>query len=185
LALILFLSFTERDNNWYLLPSVPFWSLIIGYGTFRFINLIPKIKYFLIITVLIPTLYVSQKTYRENIIPIIQANSGSQLKEAAIYISKNSDPNDVVVRLDQLYPSTIYYSDRVVYSAYDNKPRTGEWLFWSQDKAYNMINNGNIRWVSGTTEDVENFKTKYEVIGEIIVVNEKESILRTIPNIDR
>ncbi|PIQ73213.1 hypothetical protein COV58_03645, partial [Candidatus Roizmanbacteria bacterium CG11_big_fil_rev_8_21_14_0_20_36_8] len=100
LALILFLSFTERDNNWYLLPSVPFWSLIIGYGTFRFINLIPKIKYFLIITVLIPTLYVSQKTYRENIIPIIQANSGSQLKEAAIYISKNSDPNDVVVRLD-------------------------------------------------------------------------------------
>ena len=185
LALILFLSFTERDNNWYLLPSVPFWSLIIGYGTFRFINLIPKIKYILIITVLIPTLYVTQKTYRENIIPIIQTNSGSQLKEAAIYISKNSEPNEVVIRLDQLYPLTIYYSDRVVHSAYDNEPRTGEGLFWSRDKAYKMIDNGSIHWVSGTTEDVENFKTKYEVNGEIIVVNEKESILRAIPNTDR
>lgn len=33
--LLIMLSFTERNNNWYLVPSMPFWALTIGYGIYK------------------------------------------------------------------------------------------------------------------------------------------------------
>ncbi len=174
--LLLLLSFTERNNNWYLLPSIPFWSLVVGYGTHQVLSIFPLKKYswLMIILILIPSIYVSQKTFKENIQPIIHTSSSVKQVQTAIEVGKLSKQTDAIVRLDHLYPSTIYYSDRKVFSS-PYETGTGN-LFMGRIILAEKIKKGEITWVVGKNTEVENFINEYSLDGSIAKTNDEEII---------
>lgn len=117
LFLILFLSITQRNNNWYLLPSMPFWSLVIAFGINKIMNLFKKGSKVLILfmgLMTIVSLYISYKTFSVNIQSIINTTGPVDQKNSGIKISIISKPSDVIIRTDETYPATVYYSDRKV-----------------------------------------------------------------------
>jgi 4-amino-4-deoxy-L-arabinose transferase-like glycosyltransferase len=183
LFLLLLLSFTERNNNWYLVPSIPFWSLVVGYGTYQVLKYFPfkKFKWVMMVLILLPSLYVTQKTFRENIQPIIYTSSSTTQVESAKLMNKLSSKNDAIIRLDHLYPSAIFYSDRKVYASTE-KIGNGN-LFIGRTIASEKIKSGELKWAIGKTGDIENFVTTYELEGKIEKVNNDESYFMATPNI--
>lgn len=176
LFLLTLLSFTERDNNWYLTPSIPFWSLVIGFGTYQVIHLFPWKRLALLVTIfiLLPTFYVAQKTFRENIQPIIHTYSSNTQVQTARAVKNLTQPDEPIIRLDHLYPTAIYYSDRKVYSS-PGETSTGN-LFMGRDDAAKKMKKGTIRYAIGKTADVENFVQENNLKGKVIKTNEEESI---------
>jgi hypothetical protein len=94
LWLVLLLSFTERNNNWYLMPSMPFWSITIGYAIYWLIKQLKKYK-IILIGFLAVCGYIFYKTFTINILPIINTISTKSQMEAARYINKNTKDNEI------------------------------------------------------------------------------------------
>ena len=178
LFLLVMLTFTQRTNNWYLTPSIPFWSLIIGYATYKFMNILPKYRTWIIIFILVPSIYVSQKTFRENIIPIFNTSSSSSTATSAKAIKNMTKPGDTISRLDHLYPSTIYYSDRKVLASPDGANTSD--LFISRQDLITRLEDGTIAAVVGKNGDIESFIKQNNLEGTVIKVNADEQIFRLI-----
>lgn len=115
LWLVLLLSFSQRNNNWYLMPSMPFWSVAIGYGTYWLIKRIKKYP-IIIVGFLAVCGYIFYKTFTVNILPIINTVSTKSQMESAKYIKANTKDDEIIIKMDEEYPTTIFYSDRKVYS---------------------------------------------------------------------
>ncbi len=168
-GLIIQLSFTAKNNNWYLLPSMAFWSMLIALATFSIFNLLKKFKYgsILIGVFLIISIYISYKTLNINIMSVIDTSGPESLKSISIKLDKLTNNNDIIVRLDHLYPTTVYYSDRKVISSYEGAKDSQ--LFISRQSLKKRINLKEIKWVVGKNEDMDKFlidylQTKYEII---------------------
>lgn len=119
LFLLGLLTLTERNNNWYLLPSMPFWSLIIGFGIKKIIDLLNKKKVlltFIMIMLVIVSIYISFKTFIINIQPIINTTGPIDQKRTGLIIASITKASDIIIRTDGEYPTTIYYSNRKVLS---------------------------------------------------------------------
>lgn len=168
--LIIQLSFTQRSNNWYLIPAMPFWSMLIAYGTYRVINFFKgKIKIAVIVIVSFLSLYVSYRTYTVNITSLYNATSVTKLVESAKAINEITQPTDVIMRLDDLYPTTIYYSERKVV------PRT----FYEDFQIAQTIKINKIHWLAGTTHDMETFLKEYNLTPKKnIQVNDEEVLVQ-------
>jgi 4-amino-4-deoxy-L-arabinose transferase-like glycosyltransferase len=181
LFLLFLLSFTERDNNWYLTPSIPFWSLSVGFGTYQVLKLFPlkQFTFLIVIAILLPSIYVSQKTFRENIQPIIHTSSSSSQVASALAVREMSNPDEAIVRLDHLYPTAIYYSDRKVYAS-PGETGTGN-LFMGRTYAAGQMESGELRFAMGRTGDVESFVKEFKLIGNIHTINQEESIFEYVP----
>lgn len=160
--LLLILTLTERKNNWYLIPAMPFWAITVGYGTAEFIGIFNKVKAFKIIVILIVftlSLYVSYKTFTINIMAIVNSQTTLQQAKTSEFISRVTGKNDVVVRLDHLYPVTIYYTDRTVLSSPEDSSTRN--IFISRKDLIKAIKEKKIRWLTGNKKDTE------EIIKEI------------------
>ncbi len=170
LTLLLLLSFTERKNNWYLVPSMPFWGLTVGYGVREVLVLVDKIKLRRITALgLIGLLaYVSYKTLTVNIMAIIKTRASIAEVTTALRLKQLVSPDEIILRLDHLYPTTIYYSDRKT-------------LFYTTDDQglYETINKYKIRWLAGKKEVIDNFFEKNQSVYQLqkIEVGD-EAILR-------
>lgn len=113
-SLIILLSFTQQRNNWYLVPSMPFWALTIGYGVNHILIISEKLKTKKIFSfiILLALFYISFKTFSINIMSIInQEASISEVKTARL-VKKISQPKEPILRLDYAYPVTLFYADR-------------------------------------------------------------------------
>jgi hypothetical protein len=135
----------------------------------------------MMVLILLPSLYVTQKTFRENIQPIIYTSSSTTQVESAKLMNKLSSKNDAIIRLDHLYPSAIFYSDRKVYSS-PGETGTGN-IIIGRTIASEKIKSGELKWAIGKTGDIENFVTTYELEGKIEKVNNDESYFMATPNI--
>lgn len=146
--LVIALSFTEKDNNWYLIPSMPFWAIIIGYGFYNIQNFLVKSKIgiTLLFIFICASLYIYQKTYRVNIVPIINNQVNSNEVKIAKLFKQLSKKNEVGLRLDFSYPVMIYYSDRN-FDYYVNM----------DEPLIRKIKKQNIRWVIGKNNRIEEF----------------------------
>jgi len=177
LGLLIPLSFAERNNNWYLVPSMPFWSLTIAYGVYKILNFSTITKYLSIpLTVLV--IILSYKTFTVNISPILNTFSSFHQKESGEYLRQLSKEDDVIVRLDHLYPATVFYADRKVLSspADSNTDR----FFLSRHDLINGIRKRKFRWLVGDIKEVDKFLAEYENVNieiEKLVVNQTEAIL--------
>ncbi len=177
-ALVAQLSLTSRDNNWYLLPAMPFWSLLAALATYYIFKLFRNNTVIVAMFCLV-SLYFSYKTFTVNIRAIINTSGPEKLKQSGLIINKMSNYNDVVVRLDQLYPSSIFYTDRKILSSPDWVSTGG--LFISRDGAKKEALTKQIKWIFGTNGDVEQFLKGQDIkIYKVIKPNNEETILEVL-----
>jgi 4-amino-4-deoxy-L-arabinose transferase-like glycosyltransferase len=178
--LLLFqLSFTEKNNNWYLIPSMPFWALLVAVGTNSFINIVRK-NVLIITCVVLVSSYVSYKTFTVNIIPILSNSSTVKQAESSAFLKTVTQKDDTVVRLDHLYPVTIYYSDRRVLASPDGTVDTKKYWIQRSD-LIGHIEKNTLKWLIGTTKDIERFKSEnHQFTFKTISVNDEESIVEVI-----
>jgi 4-amino-4-deoxy-L-arabinose transferase-like glycosyltransferase len=177
IALLLLLSFTQKNNNWYLIPSIPFWAILIAYGTFNVIRIFKN--NILILTIIISlSLIVSYKTLMVNILPILNTSSTIKTSESAKLLNKLTRKDDLIIRLDHLYPATIYYSDRLVKSSPPEvEISKNYWI--SRTDLNELIINRKVHWIVGTNGDIESFKKQlYKERVKTIKVNDEETVLK-------
>lgn len=162
LSLLFLLSFTERKNNWYLVPAMPFWSLVIGYGVSQTVQLFKKdarIQSMLIVGVLCISGYIFFKTFTVNIQSLIYTSGTEDQAAAALFIQKVSHPTDIVIRTDQLYPTTIYYSGLKTY-AFDANAEISN-IGIGAAGLNSFLASKKTLWISGTATDVDDIKKDY------------------------
>ncbi len=158
LWLVLLLSFTERNNNWYLMPSMPFWSITIGYAIYWLIKQLKKYK-IILIGFLAVCGYIFYKTFTINILPIINTISTKSQMEAARYINKNTKDNEIIIKMDGEYPTTIFYSDRKVYSFsadYDISK-----VFIGRKDLKKLMDQNKLHWFVGSKDKAEVFAKEF------------------------
>lgn len=175
------LSFSDKNNNWYLIPAMPFWAIIIAYGTQEFLKLFKnKTAYFLATgALMLAGFYVSYKTFTTNIYPILNTTSAEKQAQSGKLLNKLSQKNEIIVRLDHLYPTTVYYTDRKVIAS---PPESDTKTYWiSRIDLKKAIRLKKIIWITGTTKDVEEFiKNNESTRFEKITVNNEEEILKAL-----
>lgn len=178
LGLLIPLSFAERNNNWYLIPSMPFWSLTIAFGIYKILNF-SKLSKYLSLPLIILVFIISYKTFTVNIVPILNTTSSLAQKESGSIIKKLAAETDVVVRLDHLYPATIFYSDRkILASPYEADTRS---YFISRKDLASGIKQKKFKWVVGTNEDIDKFLSEYKDIkGEKVATKWGEAIIKIV-----
>lgn len=156
--LIVFLSFGYKNNNWYLLPAIPFWSITIAFCISEILSFIKRFRFAFLVKagMILVVLVLSYKTYTVNIVPIMDTSSATGEKAAGIYIQNHATPTVIIVRLDHLYPSLLYYANRKVLSSPENNTTT-ERNFISRQDLVNGILKKKFMWVSGTNKDIDTF----------------------------
>jgi len=158
LWLVLLLSFTERNNNWYLMPSMPFWSISIGYATYWLINFFKKYS-IVIIGFLTVCGYIFFKTFTVNILPIINTISTKSQTEAAKYIKENTKFDEIIITMDEEYPTTIFYSDRKVYAFSANSGISN--LFIGREDLKKLMDQKKLHWFVGSKDKAETFAKEF------------------------
>ena len=177
-SLLIFLSFTDRNNNWYLIPSMPFWSLTIGYGTHKLLKIFNYSK-LVQIPLLFLILYISYRTFTINILPIMNTYSTTDEAQSSRIIKKLSTEKDIIIRLDHLYPTAIYYSDRNFFAS--PKEANTDKYFISRIDVVKGIKSKRFKWLMGAKEEVEDFiKQNADLKLREIDVNRSESIVQVI-----
>ncbi len=172
LALLFQLTFTQKNNNWYLVPSIPFWAITVAFGTWNLIHLARKILrrklyvYLFQILILIPILYVSYKTLTVNIKAIIETRANVAEVASAKTIRSLSHADDRILRLDYSYPVTMYYSDRMT-----------EYHTTIDGGLTASIVNNQISWVVGKAEQVRQFLEFYDKEPRRIIPSGEETIV--------
>ena len=166
--LLILLSFTQRNNNWYLVPSIPFWALTIGYAIYKIDQLL-KLKtnngiraIFWIMSVAL-LFFISYKTFTINIAAIIDTKASVSEVASARFIKKLANPSDKIMRLDFAYPVTIYYSDLKTY----NLDRVDPSLF-------EIVDGRRVNWVVGKKPIVEEFISKSHYQFTTYFLNDEE-----------
>lgn len=167
--LIVQLTFNERSNNWYLVPSMPFWAFASAYGIHWIIEFARKRKIpFYPVGVggmVFVAVFLSYRFYTTNIIPMYSTFSSTREATTARFVKENSGEKDVMARLDHLYPTTVYYSERKVYSVPENYTGNTGSLFMSRDSLARELKAKKVRFVVGTKGDMEAFLKKYSLQG--------------------
>jgi len=175
-ALLCILTFSQRTDNWYLTPSLPFWSLIIGYAVYELSRIFKPLKIFPLL-ILIAVSYISYRTYTQNIIPILNTISAQGEAASGTYIDTHAGLQDVIVRLDHFYPTLVYYSNRKVFASPRNA--TTRSYFLSRPDVYIKIQKKQIQWASGQKEATDQFISDYpDIRYERIQMNNDEYVLR-------
>ena len=178
LSLLIFLSFTERNNNWYLVPSMPFWSLAIGYGTYKLLKVFHDSK-FMQLPLLLLIFYISYRTFSINILPIMNTYSTTDQAQSSRVVKELSNQKDTIIRLDHLYPAAIYYSDRN-FLASPKESNTNKY-FISRVDVTKGIKSKKFIWLMGTKEEVKEFiKQNIGLKLREIDVNKSEAIIQVI-----
>lgn len=156
--LLFLLSFTERNNNWYLLPSMPFWSLVVAYAVNSLYRMVYKKKViaFLSMSMLVVvSVYVSYKTFTVNVMPIIYAAGPVDQKQAGQEIERISRPKDIIIRTNDAYPTTVFYADRKILT-YKPEITQIHATFIGKDRLKQCLVEMKCPFMTGTVNDTEN-----------------------------
>lgn len=178
-VLLIFLSFAERKNNWYLVPIMPFWSITISYTVYTLLKL-TKNNVFTIIFFILFTTYFSYKTFFINIQPVIYTTSAIGEAKSAKYIKAHTSKNDTIVRLDHLFPTFVFYSDRHVFVS-PSEDNASEGYSKKRAEIAVMVKNHSVRYLAGQGRDVDFFLQKYPNIPfRKININNDEKVLEAL-----
>lgn len=177
--LLLELSFTTRSNNWYLIPSMPFWSLLIAYGMYQTLKIMRN-NVIVICIVIGLSSYIAYKTFTINILPILDTSSTLATSQSSKFIKTLTNSSETIIRLDHLYPTTIYYSDRKVLVSPEGDTTTKD--YWIQRKdVLNGLQTKKYKWLVGTNDVVANFtKQTGDIKLRVIKPNDTETILEVL-----
>jgi len=179
--LILQLSFTSRDNNWYLIPAMPFWSITIGLAAYSILKIFQRKKilyYSIAFIMLLISSYICYKTLVINILPILNSSTVQKQAESGKLISKLSKTGEVVVRLDNLISTTLYYDNRRTLDFAWVIQTNDYWI--SKEDLLRGIKEKKINWLVGTDSEAEAvMQMSSPSLFQRIQVNSEETILKT------
>lgn len=179
IALLVLLTFSQRTDNWYLMPSLPFWSLVIGYAVYKLSEILKPFKVFPLL-LLIAVSYISYRTYTQNITPILYTISAEGETASGKYIDAHADKNETIVRLDHFYPTLVYYSNRRVLASPEGAVVTRSY-FLSRADLIERIAEGKIHWAAGQKEVTDKFiKENPDIKYERVTINHDEFVLKFI-----
>jgi 4-amino-4-deoxy-L-arabinose transferase-like glycosyltransferase len=177
--LLLQLSFTERSNNWYLVPSMPFWSLLIAFGTYHIIKLV-RGNLFVVLFIVLASAFLGYRTFVTSVFPTVLTTANTAQMQSSKLLHDLTKEGDVVVRLDALYPTTVYYSQRRVLSAApEAQHTTGYWI--TRKDLIQRVKEKKLRWIIGTSQDVASVQSQLPSVNfKLRKVNDSESILEVL-----
>lgn len=179
------LLFFQRKNNWYLIPLMPFWSIAIAYGIRTVFNWLEskKMNYLHVLGLILALLIIvySIRSYMINIVPMFNTFGTTREMQTALKAKELTKENEPIVRLDHLFPTAIYYSQRRVHSSPVEYTGfggfTGRDFYISRDNLAKGIKLKKTRIVIGKKADVEAFITKYSLKPvKIIPTNDEEVV---------
>jgi len=177
ISLLVFLSFAEKKNNWYLIPAMPFWSITIAYAVYVIIKIFKK-NYIIMSVIGLFTLYLSYKTFFINIQPILHTTSAIGEATSAKYIKAHSSAKETIVRLDHLFPTFVFYSDRHVYISPSDAGSGDNNYFKSRATISILVMQHKIHWLAGQSRDIDYFLQQYPNLHfKEISINQDEKIL--------
>lgn len=179
LALLVQLSFTERSNNWYLVPAMPFWSLLIAYGTYHVIKIFRNNK-LVKFGILCAVAFLAYRTFTVNIVPILETDANKNQTQSSKVLNTLTKKGDVIVRLDHLYPTTVYYTERRILSSPENVNNT-KGMFTSRVDVVKLMETKQVTWIVGKKSDTDSIKSIAPNIKfNERKVNDEETILEVI-----
>ncbi len=176
------LSFAERKNDWYLIPAMPFWSLVIAYSIYQILKF-RNIKVISWAAVGL-AIFITGFNFVKYIKPLYSSDTVYYQYKSAIEIQNKTSVGETIVRLDHLYPTTIYYSNRKVLSspqdigvAYPGETSIAtsgtNTVFIGRQDLKKAILYKRYRWFVGTKSDVDQFVQDNSAKWDIITVDEE------------
>lgn len=173
--LIVQLSFSGKNNNWYLTPAMPFWSLLIAYAVYQIIKVF-RYNICIQLALLFLCLILSYKTFTTNIKPMFFSSSVEKQAQSSKKLQTLTSPHDTIIRLDHLYPTTLFYADRYMRASPAGNSRSDS--YWiSRDDLSQGVQNGTYHWLIGTGSEVSDFVSTFKTKQiTILQVNDQEAI---------
>ncbi len=150
MPLLLALSFSPVRYHWYLMPALPIFGILAGYAVYELRKWRPSLTTLPLLLVIAGA---SLLQFNSKIMPLFYDNSGYHQATSGIWLSKHTSPDDVIVRLDEVYPTLIFYSDRRVLISSPTSPSVS--YFISRADLLLGINQGKFKWLSGKNVDIE------------------------------
>lgn len=161
--LLALLVLSPSHANWYLMPLFPFAAIAAGYAVKivrdRYIRRLHR-RYLLVFPLLFCLLLFWQysRMHRRIIRHILESQTTIYQSKSAQHVKQITNPSQTIVRLDDLYPTAIYYSDRKVLISIDGKTEYND-SYITRDDLTQRIRNKMLHVVVGKTYDVQSVIT--------------------------
>ncbi len=175
LPLPFFLSFSSVHYHWYLLPVMPLLSILIGYTFWKVTQYVPW-QWVKIMTVIV-VIFITIWAFYKRVIPIYAVDVAYPQQQSGLKLKSLTAPNEIIIRLDHLYPTMIHYSERRVLAS-DKEQQVSKDYFLTRKDLQVAVQQGTYHWVVGKNEDVAKFLQQVpDVPYEIIDVADSEKII--------
>lgn len=164
-VLFAMLSFSKVYANWYLLPVFPFVAIEAGYAAKQLLEKCVRSKS-QALSISISCLVVSGvllqhvRLYNRIIRPVFINHSTSNQKLTAEYAQRITRADESIVRLDDLYPAAIYYSDRKVIVSKKNADYTNH-MYITRDTLVKRMGTSGLRVILGKSDDITRVFEKF------------------------
>lgn len=148
LLIVGILSFSENKSNWFIVPLYPIIALVIADGVYAATKRFTRGKLQIVFIALVFLVACFQNIFYKNdyIVPDI---AGDEAK-VALAAKDRTLKSDILYLTNYYYPTTVYYSERIVYAVYSDHPKNNSWWIkpkeeWvtilQQDRVYIITSN--------------------------------------------
>lgn len=166
------LLFSENKSNWFLVPLYPIIALITSWAILeinkRYIKIYPLIIVFIVLTV---GVFINLKFQNEFIVPdIVKDEVAVAVKARDLTIE-----GDSIYMTNHYYPTTVYYSQRRVYSLFSDK-LSREWWIKNRQEWNNILKKDKVIIIS-TIQELADLQNAYPQYKFIIIYKSGEKIL--------
>ncbi|MEI6327522.1 MAG: glycosyltransferase family 39 protein [Candidatus Roizmanbacteria bacterium] len=145
-------------SNWYLMPMFPFAAIAVGFAvkTFRdqYLKHLHR-HYAVLFPILVGLLLFFQysRMHRRIIRDILESQTTIYQSQSAEYAKRITRVDEYVVRLDDLYPTAVYYADRPIRVSMTGTAKRNE-MYMTREDLYTRLKNKNARVFIGKTGEV-------------------------------
>lgn len=155
---ILFISFSENKSNWYLLPVYPTVAILVGYFLHEFKppwwrNIFRLCSVVFCITVSLFQVYFFRYEY---ILPDVSRDEANVAQEA----KKRTDKSETLYLTNYYYPTTVYYSERKVFSVYSEQPFNRAWWIRPKSDWERILKKSNV-FIITTSEEFKTLRATF------------------------
>ncbi|EKE21155.1 MAG: hypothetical protein ACD_7C00327G0002 [uncultured bacterium] len=150
------LLFSENKSNWFLVPLYPVVALITSWAIFdinkRYIRINSGIIVFIILAL---AAFINLKFKNEFMVPDIVRDEVA----VAVKARELTSEGDSIFMTNHYYPTTVYYSQRKVYSLFSDK-HSHEWWIKNRGEWKNILKKSNL-FIISTPSEFESLKRNY------------------------
>lgn len=166
------LSFAENKGNWYLLPLYPAAAMIIGY----FITKISALQLYnkpplllLIVAIGLVQLFLFRGEF---IVPDVAGDEA----RVALAAAKFTDTQTPLYLTHYYAPTTVFYSQRLVYAVYSDEESNGGWWIKPKSTWATILAKSNTYFIT-TTSELKELEFRYPEVGFVKLFQSGQKLL--------